>query len=115
MDNSPAKLKQNGTGVNSRFASVFESDFLENHRTLQSQKTQSVERFVIGLVAVRVFLSAVWWQHYQSLRTVEFAFARNSAAHQLGNNKSRNFITIFFYGISFVCTKTIILLNLGGF
>ena len=37
VDSAPAKLKQSGTGVNSRFAIVSESDILA---TLQSQETQ---------------------------------------------------------------------------
>ena len=86
MDNAPAKLKQNGTGVNSRFASVSESDFLENtgYCNLRKHK-ESQERFVIGLVAVRVFLSAVLWQYY--LERLSLLSRGNSVAHQLGNNK----------------------------
>ena len=64
MDNAPAKLKQNGAGVNSRFASVSESDILENtgHYNLRKHE-ESLERFEIGSVAGRVFLSAVLRQY----------------------------------------------------
>ena len=63
MDNVPAKLKQNGSRVNSLFANVcFRIRHYGKYRTLQSQKTQRKSGTVCESkcsVAVRVFLSAV--------------------------------------------------------
>ena len=62
MDNVPAKLKQNGAGVALR--AFPNQKFLENTGHFNLRKhIESLELFVNGSVAVRVFLSAVLRQY----------------------------------------------------
>ena len=101
MDNAPAKLKQNGADVNSRFASVSESDILENtgHCNLRKHK-ESLERFVIGSVVVLVFLSAVLWQYYLEWSSLPSCVLIPSCISSAMINQENIRFLVFFFVLS---------------